>query len=140
MTFDDGEMAQTVYEALLAMRKSQVLGLGDSVIVSTDSVGQIRFHQGSEEGTSLAPVLAEMILRSPEGEASELDRVKLDADFLDTVVAALRRNHSALLFFIDSDGLSDTCELLNALALFNGTIHQTTLPPQSKALLRGRPQ
>jgi uncharacterized membrane protein len=137
MTFDDGEMAQTVHEALRAMRKSQVLGLGDSVIMTTDGAGQVRLHRGSEAGTGLAPLLAEMILCSTGGEAPGLDGVGLDDEFVDTVVAALRRNHSALLFFIDSDGLSDTCELLNALALFCGTIHQTTLSPQSEALLRG---
>ena len=138
MTFDDGEMAQTVYEALQAMRKSKVLGLGDSVTLSTDGAGRVRLHQGAEASTGLAPLLAETILRSPEGEASELDVVKLDHDFLDTVVAGLRHNHSALLFFIDSDGLSDACELLDALALFRGIIHQTTLTPQSEAVLRGR--
>ena len=137
MTFDDGEMAQTVYEALQAMCNSQVLGLGDSVVVTTDGAGQVRQQQGPEASTGLAPFLAEMILRSLEVEASELDRVKLDDDFLNTIAVALRHNHSALLFFIDSDGLSDACELLNALALFCGTIHQTTLTPQSLALLRG---
>ena len=136
MTFDKGEMAKTVYEALHAMRKSQVLGLGDSVIVTPDGAGQVRLRQGAEASAGLAPLLAEMILQSPEGEASEQDGLKLDDDFLDAVVADLRHSHSALLFFIDSDGLCDACELLSALALFRGTICQTTLTPESTALLR----
>jgi hypothetical protein len=83
-------------------------------------------------------LLAEMILRPPEGVVPGPDGAKLDDEFVGAVVTALRHHRSALLFFIDSDGLSDTCELLEALALFRGTIHQTTLAPQSESLLRGR--
>lgn len=137
MTFDDHEMAQTVYKALLVMRKSQVLGLGETVIMVKDGAGQVRLQQRTQVTTGLASLLAEMILGSPERAALGADGVTLDDEFVGTVVSALRHNNcSALLFFLDSDSLSDTCELLNALALFRGTIHQTTLSPQSEALLR----
>ena len=137
MTFDGGEMAQTVYGALQAMRKSQVLGLVDSVIMTKDGVGRVRIDPGPQAGAGLTGLLAELIL-SPSGRvAPKVGGVELDDEFADTVVSALGNDSSALLFFVDSDGLSDTVELLEALALFRGTIHQTTLSPTDEALLRG---
>jgi uncharacterized membrane protein len=137
MTFDGGEMAQTVYSSLQAMRKSQVLGLVDSVIMTKDSAGQVRISPGSQAGAGLAGLLAELIFLFPERVAPTADWVQLDDEFMGPVVTALRNDGSALLFFVDSDSLSDTVELLNALALFRGAIHQTTLLPPEEALLRG---
>jgi uncharacterized membrane protein len=137
MTFDGREMAETVYKALQAMRRSQVLGLGDTAIIATDGTGQVRLQQRTQVTTGLASLLAKMILGSPERAVLGADGVTLDDEFVGTVVSALRRNNcSALLVFLDSDSLSDACELFNALALFRGTIHQTTLSPQSESLLR----
>lgn len=133
MTFDGSYMAQTVYDALQAMRRSQVLGLGDSVVVTTDGAGQLQLHRGPEASTGLAPLLAEMILRPPEGVVPGPDGAKLDDEFVGAVAAALHHHRSALLFFIDADSLSDTCELVSALELFRGTVHQTTLCPQREA-------
>lgn len=136
MTFGDGEMAQTVYSSLQAMRKSTVLGLGDSVIMIKDGAGQVRLHPGSAASAGLAGVLAALIFGSLERVAPAVDDVKLDDEFVEAVVLAFRNNGSALLIFLASDSLNDTVELLNALVLFRGTIHQTTLPPRTEAVLR----
>jgi uncharacterized membrane protein len=136
MTFGDGEMAQTVYSSLQAMRKSTVLGLGDCVIIIKDGAGQVRLNPGSAASEGLAGLLAALLFRSPERVAPAVNGVKLDAGFVGAVISALHTNGSALLIFLASDSLSDTVELLDALALFRGTIHQTTLSPQDEALLR----
>jgi uncharacterized membrane protein len=139
MTFDDSEMAQTVYRSLQVMRKSRVLGLGHSVIMTKDGAGQVRQAPGSQASTGVAGLLADLIFRFPVGVVPEAATARLDDEFLGTVRSALRSNGSALLFFVHPDSLSDTGELLNALALFRGTIHQTTVSPQDEALLRGMP-
>jgi uncharacterized membrane protein len=137
MTFDGSQMAQTVYDSLQAMRKSRVLGLGDCAIVAKDDAGLVSLHAGPQVSTELAGLIAELIFRSPERSLPEGAMGKLDDEFVGTVGSALHNNGSALLFFVHFDSLSDTCELLNALELFRGTIHQTTLSPQSEAMLRG---
>jgi uncharacterized membrane protein len=137
MTFNSSKMAQTVHNSLQAMRKSAILGLDDSVIMTRDGAGQFRLHPGSQSSPGLAVRLADLILPSPKGVVPGVDGVKLDGGFVRAVVSALRNNSSALLIFLGSDSLSDRVELLNALALFRGTIHQTTLAPPGEALLRG---
>jgi uncharacterized membrane protein len=139
MTFTDGQMAQTVRSSLRAMRQSAVLGLNDSVIMTKDGAGQLRLYPGAQESTGLAGQLADLILRSPDRVIPALDGVELDDGFVNAVLSALRRNCSAILIFLDSGGLNDRVELLNALALFQGTIHQTTLAPPDQAPLRGMP-
>lgn len=135
MTFDDGEMAQTVHSSLQTMRKSQVFGLGDSVILSKDGDGQTRLHPGSSASASLAGPLAQRVFCM---ERVGLDGVdfQLDERFLEPVLLALCESSSAILFFVGSDSLSDAGELLSVLALFRGTIHQTTLSPKDEASLR----
>jgi uncharacterized membrane protein len=137
MTFNSGEMAQTVHNSLQAMRKSAILGLDDSVVMTKDGAGEVRLHPGSQASTGLAGRLADLIRRSLEGVVHAVDGVNLDDGFVRAVVSALPNNSSALLVFLDSDSLSDRVELLNALALFRGTIHQTTLAPSGEASLRG---
>lgn len=137
MTFSDGQMARTVRSSLQTMRQSAVLGLDDSVIMTKDGAGQIRLYPRARERTGLAGQLADLILRSPERVVPALDGVELDDGFVNAVGSALRSNSSAILIFLDSGGMNDRAELLNALALFQGTIHQTTLAPPDQARLRG---
>jgi uncharacterized membrane protein len=139
MTFDGSETARSVYRSLQVMRKSQILGLGDSVVITKDGAGSVRHEPASQGSTGLAGLLADLIFRIPGRVVPEAAKVKLDDEFVGTVRSALRNNRSALLFFVHPDSLSDTGELLNALASFRGTIHQTTLSPQDGALLRGMP-
>jgi uncharacterized membrane protein len=136
MTFGGGQTAQTVYSSLQAMRKSKVLGLGDSVIITKDGAGQVRLHPASAADAGVAGLLAALLFPSSERAVPAVDGVVLDDGFVGTVVSALRNNGSALMLFLGPDSLGDPVELLQALALFRGRIHQTTLCPQSAALLR----
>ena len=136
MTFDDGQMAQTVHSSLNIMRRNQVLGLEESVILTRDGASQARVHQGTTDNSSLAALLAQLVFTTPEKAQPEAAKVKLDLQFVGSVASALCYNGSALLFFVASDSLTDVGQLLDVLTLFRGTLHQTTLSPGDEALLR----
>jgi uncharacterized membrane protein len=137
MTFDGGEMAQIIYDSLQAMRKSQVLGLDDTAIVTKDGAGRVRLRPEPEASTGLAGLLGALLFRSPQRDVPDGVQENVDDEFLRTVGAALHNSSSALLFYLHPDSLSDGGELLNALALFRGRIHQTTISPLSEVRLRG---
>ena len=136
ITFDDGQMAQTVYSSLQIMRKNQVLGLDESVILTKNGAGRAQAHPGSPISTGLAELLAQIVFPSTETILPVGAMGRLDDQFVEPVVSALCDNGSAILFFVASDSLTDTGELLDVLTLFRGTIHQTTLSPQDVASLR----
>ena len=119
------------------MRNSQVLGLGDVAVLTGDRGVQIPLNRESETSTGVAGLLVNLVLRSREMAELADNGVKLDVEFVETMLAALCGGGSALLFFLHSDGLGDARELLGALAPFRGAIHQTTLSPGSEELLRG---
>jgi uncharacterized membrane protein len=137
MTFDNDEMAYTVYNSLQAMRKSPVLGLEDTAIVTKDDAGNVRLRPEPRAGADLAPLLGDLIFRSSERVVPDGLSPHMDDEFSRTVGIALHNGGSALLFFLHPESLSDRGELLRALRLFRGRIHQTTLPPQMEAWLCG---
>jgi uncharacterized membrane protein len=139
MTFDDDDMAHTVYKSLEAMRKSQVLGLEDTAIVTKEDSGQVKLRPEPGASAGLAALLGNLIFRSSERVVSDGVSPHVDDEFSRTVGVSLHNGGSALLFYLHPDSLSDRVELLAALAMFRGAIHQTTLPPQREARLRGMP-
>jgi uncharacterized membrane protein len=135
MTFEGVEMAESIFNSIGAMRESQILGLDDAAIVTNDGDGRFKLRIAPQAKSGLAGLLAHLLCspdRIPPGGLS----AKMDDEFVAAVQSAMRKSGSALLFNVHPDSLSDTYELLDALALFRGTIHQTTLSPQSRALLR----
>jgi hypothetical protein len=118
------------------MRKSRVLGLDDSVILTKDGGGAAQAHSVAPTRTGLAELIAQIVFPCSERVVPAEARARLDDQFMEPVADALCENGSALLFFVQSDSLTDAGELLDALALYRGTIHQTTLSPQDEAVLR----
>ena len=116
-----------------------MLGLGDSAIVTKGIDGQIRRPHGLRTATGKASSLADSIFGSEQNATPTDDGIELDSDFVEMVVSELGRGGSALLFFLDVDSLSDLCELLDALAPFSGTLHQTTVPPPRENMAQGVP-
>ena len=139
MTFDGDGMAHTVYASLLTMRRNRALGFGESLFMIKDANGEVRLEQGSEADTGMALLLAEQILRSPERAGSAEVGVQLDDRFVKAVVSSLRHAGSALLFYLDARGLTDADTLLDALGLFKGRIHQTTLRRQTRTPAKQAP-
>ena len=137
MTFEGGEMAQTVYSALQAMHKRRVLGLDTVVILTKDGAGEVKQHPISPAGTGLVGLLTDLVFSLPDRVMPASAKGKLDDEFVVEVRSALGNDSSALIFFVHPDSLGDTGELINTLALFRGRIHQTTLPTQIEGWLRG---
>jgi uncharacterized membrane protein len=144
MTFDREEEAQRVYDSLRSMRKSPLLGLENTAMVTVDSAGSDTFHQKRklprDPKTTAGDVLslmADLIFGNPSEETLRaLTKKGLDEGFVEKVGQTMGKNSSALLFLVDYNSMSDTSELLSALALFRGKIHQTTLSSEAKGALR----
>jgi uncharacterized membrane protein len=141
MTFKSPERARMVLDALLAMRKRDLLGLESAVTVTRNGEGQIQFTQLLEP-----PALGKRTDRDPLvllavlifGES--LDRIKerlagteIDFEFIKVVVGAMQEYGSALFLLIRPDSIGDTREVIQALTLFRGKVLQTTLSPQGEA-------
>ncbi len=148
MTFGHDEDAQRIYDALHIMRKSPLLGLDEAAMVTVDSSGSATYHRKrklpSEPGATyddLLTLIAELIFVDPtEMMLSAIARMGLDERFLEKVSRMMGNNSSALLFLVTYNSVSDASELLSALTLFKGKIHQTTLPSETNiALLRTMP-
>ena len=143
MTFDREGEAQRVYDSLQSMRKSPLLGLEDAAVVTVDSAGTVNLHQRRKLpaalGTTVSELLggiADLIFGDPPEEmVRALAKEGLDDRFVEKVARMMGNNSSALLFLVAYNSMGDTGELLGALALFKGKIHQTTLPPDAKAAL-----
>ncbi len=143
VTFDEEEEAQKVYDALQRMRKSQLLALENAAVVSKDSAGKVRSYGPREltvppeaTGDDLLDLLADLIFGTPpERRVRGLVEAGLDEGFLQEVGRAMGGRSSALLFLVRYDSMGDTDELLSALALFKGKVHQTTLSPEAEAAM-----
>ena len=143
MTFDREEEAQIVYDSLRSMRKSPLLGLENTAMVTVDSSGSATFHQerklpGDSEATGgdVLSLMADLIFGDPPEETLRtLTEEGFDERFVEKLARTMGVNSSALLFLVDYNSMSDTSELLSILALFRGKIHQTTLSSEAKAAL-----
>jgi uncharacterized membrane protein len=118
------------------MRNRLVLGLEDTTIVTKDAAGASKLRPNPVSSKGLSGLLAALIFRSEARDYPVEAWESLDAEFVTTVGTALQNGGSALLFFLHPESLSDSSKLFDALALFRGRIHQTTLPPQTEARLR----
>jgi len=143
VTFDREEEAQRIYDALRRMRKGPLLGLEDAAMVTVDSTGSAILHQKRKlppdpraTNGDLFSLIADLIYSDPpEAMLRTLAKEGLDESFLEKVKRTTGNDTSALLFLVAYNSMSDTGELLNALALFKGKIHQTTLSSETKAAL-----
>lgn len=135
MTFYNEAEAHKVISSLRDMRKSQILGLDQVSIVTKDSSGKVWLHHKYEisprkQGNS-DPILrffAALIFNTfPAEIVQNLVDVGLDETFIHSIAHKMGKHSSALLFYIDHDDIEDKDELLKALSLFWGDIHQTTI-------------
>lgn len=140
VTFDSEEGAGRVRDALQRMHKSPLLGLENALVVTVDGAGIVSLQPGGElpapQGGDLLEVIVGLIFADPpNGMLRRLVEQGLDDRFVDAVARTTGKNTSALLFLVRYDGVSDTVELLDALAPYNGKTHLTTLSPDVEAAL-----
>ncbi len=144
ITFDCEARAKIVFDALQVMRKKPLLGLENAIMVNKDNAGRISLLLKRElsvdprmKGDMLLYHLADLIFGAASFQTeAALARFGIDESFRENVNRTMGINSSALLFIVGYDGLGDTIELLNALSLFRGKIHHTTLPPIARVKIK----
>ena len=118
------------------MRGKQLLGLDNAALVAKDRSGRAVVHQRWDlpayprgRRRRLPVLFADAIFGpTPEEGAQRLADAGLDEIFLKEVATALEPEGSALLLYIPSESVADTRRLLDALALFDGKLHHTSMP------------
>ena len=143
MTFRRQHRAETVLEAIRAMRKSPILCLGSVVVATRDRTGETTFRPGQEPAaaqqdrdTQLLLALADLILCAPAKDAIDAitDR-GLDGRFVSEIARNMEGESSALFVLTRENSVHDARETRRTLALFKGRIHQTSLPSEVEAYL-----
>ena len=141
-------LAQRIYDSLQNMRKGPLLGLQNVVIVTKSGDGKVTITLKKElpaiprsTNAEVLTFIAEMIFSDSQSEMVQgLIEEGLDDLFLEKFSRAMDTNSSALLFLLSYNSMSDVDELLSMLALFKGSIYQTTLPPQTISAIEKRIQ
>jgi uncharacterized membrane protein len=136
VTFPQEDEAFQARQALEIMRGKQLFGLDNAALVTRDRSGRAAVHQRWDlpayprgRRGRLPVLFADAIFGpAPELGAQRLAEAGLDESFLKEVVKALDPDGSALLIYIPSDSIVDTRRLLDALALFEGELHHTSMP------------
>jgi uncharacterized membrane protein len=143
MAFEQKEDALLARKALEIMRNRHLFGLEHAAEITCDGAGQTALHHHWAPSTHprgtrrhLTFMLSTAIFDlDAEGQHPKLPHAGLDEFFLQEVVQALAPNSSALLIYVPHNSTADTRALLNALALFDGTVHRTTLSPEAEQVL-----
>lgn len=143
MTFRHRDEAQTVLNAIRAMRKGPILSLESVVVATRDCKGEITVCPGQwsaateeDRDTQLLLALAELILCTPSPDAIDaLTHRGMDGRFTSEIVRNMEGESSALLVLARENSIHDAGETRSALALFQGRLHQTSLPPEVEVYL-----
>ena len=145
MSFSTVEGGGSAGQAIGILRDRQTLGLEYTAIVTKTGAGQPVIHHRQrlpirphEAEWILLERLADELFGCPLDEATRtLVIAGMDRLFVERVAKALGPDSSALMIYIPSDSMADVEQLVEVLALLEGTVHRTTLPTQvEEALLR----
>ena len=143
MTFRHRNEAETVLNAIRAMRKGPILSLDSVVLATKDRKGEITVRPGHQSGTTqedrdtqILLALADLILCAPaKGAIDAITDRGMDSRFVTEIARTMQDDSSALLFLTRENGVHDAGETRSTLALFKGRIHQTSLPSEVEAFL-----
>lgn len=135
VTFRHRDEARTVLEAIRAMRRSPILSLDSVVVVTKDQGIEIILcprHESAadrqDRDAELQLSLAKMVFGMPsEGAINALTEHGIDGHFLREIARTMEDKSSALLFLTRESAGYDPAVLRSTLALFKGTVHQTSL-------------
>jgi uncharacterized membrane protein len=138
MTFPQQDKARQARQALEMMRGKKMFGLKNTVIVTRGQTGRAVVDQRWElptypqgPGNALPVLFANACFGgASESDAGALVEAGLDPTLLTDVAAALKPGGSALLMYYPADSIVDIRKLLDTLAMFQGTLHHTTIPPR----------
>jgi uncharacterized membrane protein len=156
ITFRKPGRAQTVFEALRAMRKKPLYDLDAAMVVTRDHQGEMRPLQTGrakpkteDSGTNTLAIvfrLTSLLLpeansepgtkgRTMEDLAYTMSRWGLDLEFFRAVAQELRNDSSAIFFLVSDESIGDVGEIVHVLSLFHGRIHRTHISERAVARL-----
>jgi uncharacterized membrane protein len=143
IAFEQKEDAVLARRALEIMRDRHLFGLEHAAEITCDEAGRTALHHhwmpaaqphGTRRHLTLMLSTA-MFDLDAEGKRPKLVDAGLDEFFLEEVMQSLAPNSSALLIYVPNNGMASTHALLNTLALFHGTVHRTTVSPETEHIL-----
>lgn len=143
IAFEQKEDALLARKALEIMRDRHMFGLEHAAEITCDANGHAALHHHwvpSVHPYGTRRHLALLLSRAmfdidAAGQRVRLAEAGLDEFFLEEVMQALAPNSSALMIYIPNNSTADAHTLLKILALFQGTLHRTTISPEAESLL-----
>jgi uncharacterized membrane protein len=143
IAFEQKEDALLARKALEIMRDRHMFGLEHAAEITCDETGRAALHHHwvpavHPHGTRrhLALMLSRAMFDiDSDGQRVRLAEAGLDEFFLEEVMQALAPNSSALMIYVPNNSSANTHTLLKTLALFQGTLHRTTISPEAERLL-----
>ncbi|NCF67280.1 MAG: hypothetical protein GWP61_15020 [Chloroflexi bacterium] len=147
ITFDQQDRAETVFDALHAMRRRAMYSLDEALVVTRNRQGQVRLHHTPVLANTQAPrtldVIAGLVFAGEDGVGNgryattemknDLADAGFDLKFLELVGQALQDDSSAIFFLVKRASLGDANEIIKVLSLFQGQIAHTTIAPEVEA-------
>jgi uncharacterized membrane protein len=144
LTFNDTEQAGQVYEALKKAKSSGFLKIDDAAVIVKEESGKVVMHNRADAGTQWGAVgggilglllagvffpVAGLAVGALGGAllGKVLDK-GVDQKFVRDVTEALKLGSSALFMIGQAENRDGVAA---ALRPFQGTIYQTTLPPEA---------
>ena len=150
ITFPQPDRAETVFDALQAMRRRALYSLDEALVVTRNRQGQVRLHHTHSLANTQSPhtldVLVGLMFAKEEEEVengrysqsdikTNLSAAGFDLKFLEIIGNSMQEESSALFFLVKKASLGDANEIIKVLSLFHGSIAQTTITPASEAYL-----
>ncbi len=150
ITFPQLDRAETVFDALHAMRRRALYSLDEALIVSKNRHGQVRLHHTHSLANTQSPHTLDVLVglmfakENEEGKngrdsqtesKTNLAETGFDLKFLEIIGNSMQEESSAIFFLVKNASLGDANEIVKVLSLFHGNIAQTTLTPASEVYL-----
>jgi uncharacterized membrane protein len=148
ITFPQPDRAETVFDALQAMRRRALYSLDEALVVTRNRHGQVRLQHTHTLANTQSPhtleVLVSLLFAEEEvenGRCSQTDiktnlsTAGFDLKFLEIIGDSMQEESSAIFFLVKKASLGDANEIVKVLSLFHGSIAQTTITPASEAYL-----
>jgi uncharacterized membrane protein len=143
LTFEDTEQAGAAFESLKRMQHSGQLKIDDAAVIVKDESGKVHLKNQLDTGVKMGAIgggllglllasvffpLAGLLIGALGGAlVGKTLHMGVDQDFVKDVTESLQPGTSALFVM----GSGEPAAVRAALQPFQGTVYQTTLPPEA---------
>jgi uncharacterized membrane protein len=149
ITFDRQDRAETVLDALHAMRRWALYSLDEALVVTRNRQGQVHLHHTPTPANTQAPhsldVIVGLVFAGKDGTGNgryattetknDLADAGFDLKFLEIVGQSMWNDSSAIFFLVKRASLGDANEIIKVLSLFQGQIAHTTITSEAEGYL-----